>query len=1150
MPVPQVRKRDGSGAAVMDTSKNSRVQLPGHNHETKSPTSTKRTVSGLSNGVGTVIDKTAQRKDAKESRTQRRKRKLEERGLSDGVAIIEVTKQNGEKESRTQRRKRKREEREEASGAATQDDVKRPKSTHEEAPRSSDRGRGDAVPAALPDSRRRPKGDSRSGDAAVIKKNKEGKAHKDTTLTAKEKKKRQKREGRAKLRDKERNSKLDAKAIEGSSGLDAVSEFSGSVALWKTSGAIGGRLIHADPVFSEDEKYIVIALNSALRIYSSSTSLLVRSLPLETSSSRKTVVTGFSMSPTYPNHIYVSTSRGRLEIWDWIEGTKIQRWEFESEINALAIVSASPTENKSDIIYMIEKKYEKWRIKLFELVKGADPSKTDNQTKVLYECEQQISSFKVLHEGRVVVATSGKRLVVGTTKGEITAGSYVWMEFTSPDWLTCLDVRESSKESISAKGKKEKLKAGVASKSSPAIDVVIGDIKGVIYVHSDLLNRLIHDHEADRSARLGHLVRGASRRRHWHREAVHSVKWSLDGNYILSGGSETVLVLWQLDTDKQQFLPHLSATVESIVVSPKGSSYAIRLADNSMMTLSTTELKPKASIAGIQARAWEPQRIPSEAKVKTIHSMEAERLTRSSDLPKVPSAINPSNPTQILLAVSSSQSSSLSSVPSRHSPYLQTFDFTTDHHISRQALARTNVTSLNVGPEANKIGEPNIELISVSVDGKWLASVDEWNPPKRDLRFMCLDNEDLVREQNRRREVYLKFWSWSDESKIWELVTRVDAPHFSSGRDSSVGAGRVTDMAADPSGPGFATIGMDGSVKLWRRRKRTRDGVVLKGKDSKELVNWGCYHVVRIGTQDGAADLYGEPAHSKNEYPAVPCLAYSADGSIVAASCPSALGQGHSVVHLIDTASGQTRHVRDGIQIGGIVAIGMAGPYVILVGDALVVWEIVYDTLQYGIKLRLSDLSPRQKATMIHLAVDQINNTFAVAIPIVEPSRRQQKQHFFEKAHSQLVIFDPAMPNPLFATSVPNLVTALLPAVGSKGYVVLDLAAEVRVVTAKGSSNFASEITGQEVQDGTRETAIEGGEEHDGDSDNSDDDENVQSWLPPQTTADAHDDSPPVVRQEQLAEIFDVGPSFALPAVNELFERVVGLFARKPVVKD
>jgi NET1-associated nuclear protein 1 (U3 small nucleolar RNA-associated protein 17) len=574
------------------------------------------------------------------------------------------------------------------------------------------------------------------------------------------------------------------------------------------------------------------------------------------------------------------------------------------------------------------------------------------------------------------------------------------------------------------------------------------------------------------------------------------------------------------------------------------------------MILSTTELKPKASIAGIQAKSWEPQRVPPEAQVKTVDSREAHEVGESFELPKVPSVINPLNPTQILLAVLSSQLSSFGSASGLGSPYLQTFDFATAHHISRQALARTNVSSLNVGPEANKIGEPNIDLMSISIDGKWLASVDEWNPPKRDINFLCLDKEGLVQEQNRQREVYLKFWSWSEESKMWELVTRVDAPHFSSTRDNLIGAGRITDMAADPSGLGFATIGVDGSVKLWRPRKRTRDGVVLRGRDSKVLVSWGCYQVVQIGSRGRAADFFGDHLILKDEYPASPCLAYSTDGSVIAASYPGNSDQGHSAVHLIDTASGEIHHVRDGVQTGGIVAIGMVGPYAILLGETLIVWDMVQDTLQYGVKLRLPSLSFKQKASMVRLAVDQYNNTFAIAVPVVESKERGERaQSFPEKAHSQVMVFDPAVPNPLFSVSIPNLVTALLPAVGSKGYAVLDLAAELRLISATGSSfAYDSAIIGQEtlldeLKMASIEDATGGREDNNGVSD---DEEQSQLWLPLQSTTVAYDDddSPPVIRQEQLAEIFDVGPSFAPPPVNELFEKVVGLFARRPILRD
>ena len=42
-------------------------------------------------------------------------------------------------------------------------------------------------------------------------------------------------------------------------------------------------------------------------------------------------------------------------------------------------------------------------------------------------------------------------------------------------------------------------------------------------------------------------------------------------------------------------------------------------------------------------------------------------------------------------------------------------------------------------------------------------------------------------------------------------------------------------------------------------------------------------------------------------------------------------------------------------------------------------------------------------------------------------------------------------------------------------------------------------------------------------------------------------DGAPVVAQQQLTNIFDVGPSFALPPIEEMFYQVAGLFSVKPV---
>lgn len=76
--------------------------------------------------------------------------------------------------------------------------------------------------------------------------------------------------------------------------------------------------------------------------------------------------------------------------------------------------------------------------------------------------------------------------------------------------------------------------------------------------------------------------------RHWHAHAVAAVAFSSDGSLLLSGGEEAVLVLTQVESGAQTFLPRLGAPVTGLAVPPAGGGggasalVALVLADASL----------------------------------------------------------------------------------------------------------------------------------------------------------------------------------------------------------------------------------------------------------------------------------------------------------------------------------------------------------------------------------------------------------------------------------------------------------------------------------------------------------------------------------------------------------------------------------------
>jgi NET1-associated nuclear protein 1 (U3 small nucleolar RNA-associated protein 17) len=278
-------------------------------------------------------------------------------------------------------------------------------------------------------------------------------------------------------------------------------------------------LLYAKTPFVNLHRYLLIAYDSAINVYATSTSLLVRRLRM----SKADRVTAFALSPSKMNHIFVSTNTGSIEKWDWVEGCRLEYWHISTPIYHLVTASSRPKETPNDLVYTVDRKGEsQWLLTVHRLLGGDEASKTDLGTLIKYA--EPLTSVKVLDNGRIVVLTSGSRLIVGTSDkpnlGSLKDITYVWRDVKCPEWITTIDVQIRPHERV---GKKAE---GPNFGCYGALDVAIGTLRGQIIIYDDFLKSLISKESNIKTEKRRAI---SSQRIHWHRNAVLALKLSKDG---------------------------------------------------------------------------------------------------------------------------------------------------------------------------------------------------------------------------------------------------------------------------------------------------------------------------------------------------------------------------------------------------------------------------------------------------------------------------------------------------------------------------------------------------------------------------------------------------------------------------------------------
>ena len=502
------------------------------------------------------------------------------------------------------------------------------------------------------------------------------------------------------------------------------------------------------------------------------------------------------------------------------------------------------------------------------------------------------------------------------------------------------------------------------------------------------------------------------------------------------------------------------------------------MADNTVMVLSTSDLVPKTNISGLS-------------------------VARTSSM-RLRATINPNEPSRLLLATPSDLPLSPQSSFNPSATILQTFDLRTSHQISRQALARNVTTVVNVDPNGRRIVDPDVVQMQISHNGLWLATVDEWMPPEAD--YEPLDHHVDDSRTLSGTETCLRFWSWKEDSKTWEMTTRVDEPH-------SAAHHSVLGLAANPARAEFASAGSDGYVRIWAPMLRLRNGLPVKNLSGELLYSWTCLHERR-------PDPLSPPQSISRA-----ALAYSEDGSTIALSFSSSASRPR-LLHFVDSRTGSVRESQADLCLPGDMEMAFSGTRLLLLSDAFFVWDVVH-TMLVSRPIILKKPFVQNKGRF--LAANVFDQTFALAL-------NPEDYH----TPAAVAIFDAKKPGTvLHHRNIHGHVKALLPAIKSPGYVVVDGEARIVRLRPGDAARESSKLTS-----GVKDEAMKGLNDIFGSS------MNDVGIAAPVRDARPRIASGGVVarvsdgRPESLEDILEQQAFLTPLPVSELFERVAGLFRK------
>jgi len=188
----------------------------------------------------------------------------------------------------------------------------------------------------------------------------------------------------------------------------------------------------------------------------------------------------------------------------------------------MTVASMESAGRRRDIVITTEpRKGGGWRITANEL--APPDSKFKTAAKTIYTSAHRINMLRTVCDGSIVVAVADNAVMIGSLKamdyGTVDKVKYEFRIFETTEAISSMDVKVV--ERISGREFPKPIS------KLPCLHVAIGGVNGSIYYYMDILAKLV-------MAQRGGLPSGVSlvpKKLHWHRQAVYTVKFSLDGKF-------------------------------------------------------------------------------------------------------------------------------------------------------------------------------------------------------------------------------------------------------------------------------------------------------------------------------------------------------------------------------------------------------------------------------------------------------------------------------------------------------------------------------------------------------------------------------------------------------------------------------------------